>query len=283
MPILSIQSHVAYGHVGNSSAVFPLQRRGHEVWPIHTVQFAAHTGYGPPKGRVFDAVMIDEVMQGIAERPDFVTCEAVLSGYMGSVEMGGAILRAVERVKAANPMALYCCDPVMGDIGRGFFVRPDMPDFIRELVVPAADILTPNLFELDVLSGLKCSDLASVRLAIDTVHRMGPRIILLTSGATEGTPPDQFEMLASDATGVWRVRTPRMAFSPNGAGDLVAALFLSSYLASRSVAEALGFAASAVYGVLRETFEEHAPELLLIDAQHEFVSPSHVFEPELMG
>jgi pyridoxine kinase len=283
MPILSIQSHVAYGHVGNSSAVFPLQRRGHEVWPIHTVQFAAHTGYGPPKGRVFDAVMIDEVMQGIAERPDFVTCEAVLSGYMGSVEMGEAILRAVERVKAANPSALYCCDPVMGDIGRGFFVRSDMPDFIRGLVVPTADILTPNLFELEVLSGLKCSDLASVRLAIDTVHRMGPRIILLTSGATEGTPPDQFDMLASDATGVWRVRTPRMAFSPNGAGDLVAALFLSRYLQSRSVVDALGFAASAVHGVLQATYDAHSAELLLIKAQNEFVSPLHFFEPELIG
>ncbi len=283
MPILSIQSHVAYGHVGNSSAVFPLQRRGHEVWPIHTVQFAAHTGYGPPKGRVFDAAMIDEVMEGIAERPDFATCEAVLSGYMGSFEMGGAIVRAVERVKAANPSALYCCDPVMGDIGRGFFVRPDMPDFIREQVVPVADILTPNLFELDVLSGLKCSDLASVRKAFDAVHGLGPKIILLTSGATEGTPPDQFDMLASDVTGVWRVRTPRMAFSPNGAGDLVAALFLSRYLQSRSVVDALGFAASTVHGVLQATFDAHSAELLLIKAQHEFVSPLHFFEPKLIG
>jgi pyridoxine kinase len=227
--------------------------------------------------------MIDEVMEGIAARPDFVTCEAVLSGYIGSVEMGGAIVRAVGRAKAANPSTLYCCDPVMGDIGRGFFVRPDVPDFIREQVLPVADILTPNLFELEVLSGLNCSDMAFVRQAFDAVHGLGPKIILLTSGATEGTPPDRFDMLASDATGVWRVRTPRMAFSPNGAGDLVAALFLSSYLASRSVAEALGFAASAVHGVLQATYDAHSAELLLIDAQHEFVSPRHFFEPELIG
>ena len=121
MPILSIQSHVAYGHVGNSAAVFPLQRLGFEVWPVHTVQFAAHTGYGPPKGRVFDAAMISDVVAGISERPDFATCEAVLSGYMGSIEIGGAILEAVERVKIANPKALYCCDPVLGDVGKGLF------------------------------------------------------------------------------------------------------------------------------------------------------------------
>ncbi len=282
MPILSIQSHVAYGHVGNSSAVFPLQRRGHEVWPIHTVQFAAHTGYGPPKGRVFDAAMIDEVMEGIAARPDFMTCRAVLSGYMGSVEMGGAIVRAVQQVKEANPSALYCCDPVMGDVGRGLFVRPDMPDFIRAHVVPAADILTPNLFELEVLSGLVCADVTTVRRAFDAVHALGPRMILLTSGATPETAPDRFDLLASDTAGVWRVRTPRIDVSPNGAGDLVAALFLSSYLRTGSVAEALGFAASAVHGVVQATYDAHSPELLLIEAQNEYISPSHVFEPELL-
>ena len=152
MNLLSIQSHVAYGHVGNDAAVFPLQRLGVEVWPVHTVQFSNHTGYGAWRGEVLDADRIREVMQGIEERGVLPTCDGVLSGYMGSAEIGGAILDAVDRVKAVNKNARYCCDPVIGDVGRGVFVRPGIPEFMRERALPAADVVTPNQFELDYLS-----------------------------------------------------------------------------------------------------------------------------------
>src|ERR671920_2606930 len=154
MNILSIQSHVAYGHVGNAAATFPLQRIGVEVWPIHTVQFSNHTGYGAWTGRVFDAPMIEERVEGIAARGVLAACDGVLSGYMGSADIGNAILSTVARVRAANPAALYCCDPVIGDVGRGVFVRPGIPEFMREQAVPSADIITPNQFELDYLSGM---------------------------------------------------------------------------------------------------------------------------------
>ena len=144
MNILSIQSHVVYGHVGNSSAVFPMQRLGHEVWPIHTVQFSNHTGYGAWTGRVFDAGLITELAQGIAERGVLGQCDGVLSGYMGLAETGAAILDVVAQVKAANPSARYCCDPVIGDVGRDIYVRPGIPEFMRDHALPAADIVTPN-------------------------------------------------------------------------------------------------------------------------------------------
>ena len=153
MNILSIQSHVAYGHVGNAAATFPLQRIGVEVWPIHTVQFSNHTGYGAWTGRVFEAAMITELVRGIAERGVLGRCDGVLSGYMGSAETGAAILDAVAQVKAANPRARYCCDPVIGDIGRGIYVRPGIPEFMREHALPMADIVTPNQFELEHLVG----------------------------------------------------------------------------------------------------------------------------------
>ncbi|MBY0251083.1 MAG: pyridoxal kinase, partial [Methylobacterium organophilum] len=146
MNVLSIQSHVAYGHVGNASAVFPMQRLGVEVWPVHTVQFSNHTGYGAWRGPVFDAAMIREVVRGIGERGVLGGCDAVLSGYMGSAEIGAAILEAVDAVRAANPRALYCCDPVIGDVEEGVYVRPGIEAFLRERAVPAADILTPNQF-----------------------------------------------------------------------------------------------------------------------------------------
>src|SRR5256885_6628078 len=153
MNILSIQSHVAFGHGGNAAATFPLQRIGIEVWPSHTVQFSNHSGYGAWAGRVFEARLITELVDGIAQRGVLGQCDGVLSGYMGSAETGAAILDAVARVKAANPRASYCCDPVIGDVGRGVFVRPGVPEFMRDHAVPAADIVTPNQFELDHLTG----------------------------------------------------------------------------------------------------------------------------------
>ena len=273
MPILSIQSHVAYGHVGNSAAVFPLQRLGHEVWPVHTVQFAAHTGYGPPRGQVFEASHIREIIEGIAQRDDFASCAAVLSGYMGSAAIGEAMLDAVSRVKTVNADALYGCDPVLGDVGKGFFVRPDMPDFMRDQVVPQADIVTPNLFELEALTGRTCSTLDDTKSALRALHAKGPRVILLTSAVIDETPRDAVDMIASDGKSLWRIRSPRLGFSPNGAGDLTAALFLAHYLKERSVPNALALAASSVHAILEATFDKGGGELALIAAQNALVQP----------
>src|SRR5437660_9395826 len=201
MNVLSIQSHVAYGHVGNAAATFPLQRIGIEVWPIHTVQFSNHTGYGAWTGRVFEAALITELVQGIAERGVLGVCDGVLSGYMGSAQTGAAILDAVARVKAANPHAAYCCDPVIGDVGRGVFVRPGIPEFMHDRAVRAADIITPNQFELDHLAGRTSGTRRDALAAIDALHAMGPKAIMVTSLHTDETPSDAIDLVASDASG----------------------------------------------------------------------------------
>jgi pyridoxine kinase len=280
MNILSIQSHVAYGHVGNSAAVFPLQRLGCEVWPIHTVQFSNHTGYGAWKGRVFDAAVIREVVEGIGDRGALPSCDGVLSGYMGAAETGAAILDAVTAVKAANPRALYCCDPVIGDVGRGVFVRPGIPEFMREIAVPSADVVTPNQFELDHLSGRTSATLADACKAVDAVHALGPGAILVTSLHTKETPADAIDLLASDRNGKFRVRTPKLDISVNGAGDAIAALFFFHYLRTRAVADALAYASASIFGLLRRTAEAKSREILLVAAQDEFVKPTVMFEPE---
>jgi pyridoxine kinase len=280
MNILSIQSHVAYGHVGNASAVFPLQRLGCEVWAIHTVQFSNHTGYGAWTGRVFDGAMIGELMDGIAARGVLPGCDGVLSGYMGSAEIGEAILAAAGRVKVANPAARWCCDPVIGDVGRGVFVRPGVPEFMRDRAVPAADIVTPNQFELEYLSGQDCSTRDGLIGALRAVHGMGPGTILVTSVIGQETPRDVIDMVASDATGVWRVRTPRLDLSVNGAGDAIAALFFAHLLKGGSAVEALGMAAASVFGVLRRTEEAGSREILTVAAQDEFVNPGRLFPVE---
>jgi pyridoxine kinase len=280
MNILSIQSHVAYGHVGNAAAVFPMQRLGVEVWPIHTVQFSNHTGYGQWTGRVFDGATISELMEGIAQRGVLPSCDGVLSGYMGAPDIGEAIVAAVARVRAANPKALYCCDPVIGDVGRGVFVRPGVPEFMRERAVPAADIVTPNQFELDMLSGRTSATLADAKAAVKAVHALGPRIILVTSLHTSETPADSIDLLASDNAGTWRLRTPKLALSVNGAGDAIAALFFVHFAKTSSAAAALSAAASSIYGLLSRTLETGVREIALVAAQDEFVTPSRRFEAE---
>ncbi len=280
MNILSIQSHVAYGHVGNASAVFPMQRLGVEVWPLHTVQFSNHTGYGAWTGQVFEAAMIGELLAGIAARGVLPSCDGVLSGYMGSAEIGAAIVAAVAEVKAANPKALWCCDPVMGDVGRGVFVRPGIPEFIRETALPLADIVTPNQFELELLSGQSVTDAASARAAVALLHARGPRVVMVTSLLIDDTPADCIDMAVSLDGHMFRLRTPRLDLSVNGAGDAIAALFFVHMLRSGSGAQALSMAASSVYGLLRRTADAQSREILTVAAQDEFVAPSRHFAVE---
>jgi len=278
--VLSIQSWVSYGHVGNASAVFPLQRLGAEVWAINTVQFSNHTGYGSWRGQVFGADLVRDVVQGIEERGVLSRCDAVLSGYMGDAATGAAILDATERVKAANPAALYCCDPVIGDVGRGIFVRPGIPEFMRDAAIPAADIATPNQFELAWLTGREVRSLADAKAAVTTLQAMGPRCVLVTSLHVEETPDGFIEMLAAEDGAFWRVRTPMLPIAVNGAGDAIAALFLYHRLRWGEARIAAASAASSIYGLLRRTAEAASREILTVEAQEEFVTPSRMFHAE---
>jgi pyridoxine kinase len=280
MNLLSIQSHVAYGHVGNSAAVFALQRIGVEVWPVHTVQFSNHTGYGKARGQVFDAALIHEVVGGIEARGVLGECGGVLSGYIGSADIGAAILDAVATVKRANPAARYCCDPVIGDAGRGIYVRDGVPEFMKGKAVPAADIITPNQFELDYLSGRGSKTPAQLRDAVKALHDLGPGAILVTSVQTDETPSDAVDLIASDRKTCFGLRTPRLPQKMNGAGDAIAALFFAHYLRGGRIDEALSKSASAIFGVLAKTAAAGTPELQIVDAQDELVNPSRVFRAQ---
>ena len=278
MNILSIQSHVAYGHVGNSAAVFPLQRIGVEVWPVHTVQFSNHTGYGAWRGRAFSGEAIRAVIEGIEERGVLGECDGVISGYLGSADIGEAVVDTVGRVKGANPAARYCCDPVIGDFGRGVFVRRGVPELIRERALPIADFATPNQFELDFLTARTTTTLAEALAAIDALHALGPRVVLVTSLRVDDTPADAFDLVASDGIERFRLRTPLLPLTINGAGDLIAALFFAHHLSTGSAAEALSLAASSLFGVLSRTAEQGSREMLLVEAQQEFVTPRRIFK-----
>ena len=278
--ILSIQSSVAYGHVGNSAAVFPLQRLGHEVWPVLTVHFSNHTGYGEWRGPLLPPDDVRAVVTGIEERGVLPTCDAVLSGYLGGPGICEVVVDAVERVKKANPDATYTCDPVMGNATSGCFVDPAIPPIIREQLVPHADIITPNQFELGFLTDTEPESLEGTLSSADAAMAMGPPTVLVTSVLRPDRPDDTIEMLAVTRNGAWIVRTPRLPIKANGSGDLTAALFTAHLRSTGSPAEALGLTASSVIGVLQATIDSGEKELQIVLGQHAIASPADEFAVE---
>jgi pyridoxine kinase len=278
--ILSLQSHVVYGHVGNSAAVFALQRMGFEVWPIHTVQFSSHAGYPGFRGRAFEADLIDECVAGLQAVDVLKGCAAVLTGYIGKPDIGEAALRAVAAAREASPDAVYACDPVIGDEGRGVYVRPGVAEFFRDRALAQADIATPNAFELEYLTGLAARDAGETRAALAAFRARGTQVVVATSLRLADTPADALDLAVADASGAWRLRTPRLPISVNGAGDLLSALFLAHWLQTRSAPQALASAAASVYGVVSATEASGKRELALVEAQNELVAPSCRFAPE---
>ncbi len=287
MRILSIQSSVAYGHVGNSAAVFPLQRLGHEVLPVSTVLFSNHTGYGAWRGPVLTGADVHEVILGIEERGALAEVDLVLSGYQGSPEIAEVVLDAVARVRAANPGATYACDPVMGNARSGCFVDPAIPPLIRERVVPDADLITPNQFELGVLLGQpeidRAATVADVVAAADAARALGPATVLVTSVTYGEQATDAIGMVAVTGSGSWYVETPRLPMTANGSGDVTAALFSAHLTASGDPADALARTASSVHDLLAQTLAAESRELRLIEAQGCYVHPRLQFPVVRIG
>ena len=278
MKILSIQSAVAYGHVGNSAAVFPLQRIGVEVLPVYTVNFSNHTGYGAWRGPLIDPADVREVLAGVEDRGVFPEIDVVLSGYQGGEGIADVILDAVARVKAANPNAVYACDPVMGNARSGCFVAPAIPDLLRDRVVPAADIVTPNQFELGYLTRTEPDTLESTLASVDLVRETGPRTVLVTSVERPDREEGTIEMLAVDDAGAWIVQTPLLPMKANGSGDVTAALFTAHYRATGEAAAALARTTSSVFDLLSLTHESGQRELQLVEAQEFYAHPRLQFE-----
>jgi pyridoxine kinase len=276
--ILSIQSSVVYGHVGNSAVTFPLMRMGVEVWPVITVHFSNHTGYESWRGPLMSATDLRDVVRGIDERGVLGEVDAVLSGYQGREDIGAMILDAVALVKQRNRAAIYCCDPVLGDEDRGSYVRPGIAEFMRQRVVPAAQIITPNQFELTALTGLPVVTMEDVLHAADAARSLGPEVVLITSVVRRDGPPNTIDMVAVDSDGAWLVSTPRLPRSFTGSGDLTAATFLVTMLRNRDLAAALAHTANVIYGLLAVTTSLGRAELALIAAQDELVHPSHRFQ-----
>ncbi len=275
---LSIQSHVAYGYVGNRAAVFPLQRMGYDVVAVHTVQFSNHTGYGSWTGDIFSDTHIRQVIAGLKDRGVLEHCDALLTGYAGSTAICDIICETLDQLPASTP---WICDPVMGDVGRGFFVKDGIPDFFKSTALTRAQVITPNLFEMEYLSGQKISTTEDALQACRKIHQAGVSTILLTSLITKDTPDHHISVLASDKThGQFLVTTPMFNLdpAPNGSGDCTAAIFAGHLLGGLTPDVALAKTIGSIYGLFEKTQQAGTRELAIIAAQDDFVSPRHIFD-----
>ena len=269
--VLSVQSRVAYGHVGNAASVFPLQRLGIDAWALDTVAFSNHTGHGKWRGAAVPAATIAELFDGVAALGVLPQIDAVLSGYLGDALTGPVLLDIVERVRAANPQALFCCDPVIGDVDTGSYVTAGIAEFFRDRALALADIVTPNRFELEYLTGRSVATLGQAGAAATGLRALGPEIVLVTSIEVES---DRIAMLAAGRDGVWTVETPRLPVMLNGCGDVAAALFLGHLLRGEALSDALARMAASMYGIIETTMRLGRYELALVAGQEELIAPS---------
>ncbi|MEG0044716.1 MAG: pyridoxal kinase PdxY [Comamonas sp.] len=280
--VLSIQSHVAYGHVGNDAAMLPLQLLGIEPVAVHTVQFSNHTGYGEFKGQVFTPAHVQDVLDGLRARGVLERCTAVLSGYLGDAGVGEAILAAVQEVRASQPKAYYLCDPVMGDVGRGVFVRPGIPEFLRKRALSQASVITPNHYEFELLCGGPLTTVQAAtqaaRSMLRQMHDSQSALIVITSLRTDDLPTDQLATLAVTADKAWLVQTPYVDLHPlpNGMGDVFAAVLLGHLIQERAIPDAVSRAVSSLYALVSRT-EAGQRDLPLVACREQITKPVEIF------
>ena len=264
MNILSIQSDVAYGHVGNGAARFALQRLGHEVWALPTVLLSSHAGYPTVAGESMSAELLRKLIEGLGANGWLVQCDAVLSGYLGHADQAQVVAEAVRRIKGANAKAIYCLDPVFGDAGRAY-AKPGVAEAMARHLLPLADIVTPNAFELSSLASVPVRGADDAR---EASRRLGRPIVLATSVPAGA---DRIGTLVATKDEAWLATTPLLPDPPHGSGDLLAALFLAQRLAGEPLRDALLHCARAVHHILSRG--AGSSEMALIGEQDALVAP----------
>jgi pyridoxine kinase len=278
MTVISIQSQVAFGHVGNSAAVFPMQMHGIDVIAVPTTLLSNRPGYPTVRGRVLDAELVADLLLGVEERGALDTCRMILSGYLGSPGIATVVADFVTRARARHPKLIYCCDPVLGDRDRGLFVHADIPPLVRDRLCPLADIITPNHFEFECLAGVKATTTDKMIEAAEVLLARGPSTVVVTSAVLADTPAGEIETLAIERSRAFRVRTPKLPISPNGTGDLFTGLFASARVLGSDTPEALAHAASAIFAVLERTAARGTGEMRIVESAALLVHPTRRFD-----
>ncbi|OAD47024.1 Pyridoxal kinase [Eufriesea mexicana] len=250
--ILSIQSHVVSGYVGNKSAIFPLQLLGFEVDAINSVQFSNHTNYKTCKGQILNDKDLEDLMNGLAQN-DLDNYTHLLTGYIGTVSFLKKIVEVVHSLKLKNPNLIYVCDPVMGDNGK-MYVAEELKEIYKKEIIPLADIIVPNQFELELLSDMKINTMSELQSSIKKLHKVGPQVVAISS----------IEIIKDKLTSVIstkkdnkliKIDIPKISISFTGSGDLYAALLLAHTYLQDDMITAIEKTTNSLYSVLLKTYE----------------------------
>ena len=285
--VLSVQSSVVHGVVGNKAATFPLMIRGVEVDPLNTVQFSNHTGYKVFKGDRLQAAQFSDLIDGLRANRLLGSYSALLSGYVGNADILAELARVVEEVKAANPSTVFLCDPVCGDNG-ALYVKAEIPGVYRDALLSLADIVTPNGFEASHISGINVSSLATAAAAAQWFHDKGVGVVVITS-FNDPALGDGIVVFASRKksgderpTCVWTL-VPIIEGKFSGTGDLFSAAFLAEWLLQgpeKDLKKLVGRTVAVVQAVLRQTASVATgstdgafTELQLVAGRHFLVDP----------
>jgi pyridoxine kinase len=262
--VIAIQSQVAHGHVGNSAAIFPMQALGVEVAAVPTTLLSNHPIYPTMRGRVLDADLVADLLLGLEERGLVEAASAVLTGYLGSAENGAVVANFIARARVRNPSLLYVCDPVIGDEGSGVFVAEGVVAACRDRLVPAASILTPNQFELELLAGASARSAESFCAA--AAATLGPQRLVVTGCALDDTPAGVIETIVYERGALHRIATPRLPIKPYGAGDLFTGLLVAHLVTGWDLVPAAEKACAGIFAVLQRTINEKSYELRIAPA-----------------
>jgi len=278
MTVISIQSQVAYGHVGNSAAVFPMQMRGIDVVAVPTTLLSNRPGYPTMRGKILDADLVADLLMGIEERGVVDSCQIVLSGYLGSPAIAEVVAEFIARAKRANPGLIYCCDPVIGDSDLGLFVLAALPPIFRDVLCPLADIITPNHFEFEWLCGARATTVDELIANAQSLFARGPSAVVVTSVELDDRPEDRIDTIALEHSSAWRVSTPKLPIRPSGTGDLFTSLLVSSMVHGAAISDALVEAVSATFAVLERTAAAGTEEMQIIRSAALLSHPQRRFE-----
>jgi len=278
MNILSIQSYVSYGHVGNSAAVFCFQLFGFNVWPIPTALLSNHPGHPSFQGQKFAASTIQDLILGLSDLGALDQCDAVISGYFADPDISELIANIVTQIKSTNPAAIYLCDPVMGNDEKGLYVPATVPKAIASDLLPIADIVTPNRFELEQLTEITVATQEDTAAALHKITKQGPMMAICTSAPTSS--PGNIAVLGCLGSNTWAIDTPRLTTVANGRGDCLSAIFLAHHLSGKSLESSLSLSVSTVHDLIQMAGDK-ARDLPLVAGQKYVLQPSQIFMPQL--
>ncbi|MEW6256310.1 MAG: pyridoxal kinase [Pseudomonadota bacterium] len=269
MLVISIQSQVVHGHVGNSAAVYPMQAKGVTVAAVPTALLSNHPHYPTMRGQILDAGLVGDLLRGVEERGLVEHAAVLLTGYLGSPEIACRVRDFVVDARKRNPRLIYLCDPVIGDDDLGVFVADGMAELFRDQLVPLASLITPNPFELEYLTGRKARDAGNLLAACKEIADRGCPAVIATGCTLTDTASAQVETILyetglCEAGNMLRIATPRLPIRPCGTGDLLAGLIAAHLAKGATLPDAMRHAVEGTHAVLQKTHDAQAEEMCLV-------------------